>query len=179
MKKKNCFTFLELGILPIEYNIHINQLQFLHHILSLPEYDPVKISYNQQKLFTFERNWYNEVMQIRMRYGIIEDDDDIAVYSKEKWKVMVTSKVNGVALENLNEENSTKSRTSHHPARCVLKHQSYFEYLRPSDSRLLFAIRSGTLDIKTFRKYKYGVDDVMCRLFQNDDESVEHIVKQM
>ena len=174
----NCFTFLELGILPIEYNIHINQLQFLHHILSLPEYDPVKISYNQQKLFTFERNWYNEVMQIRMRYGIIEDDDDIAVYSKEKWKVMVTSKVNGVALENLNEENSTKSRTSHHPARCVLKHQSYFEYLRPSDSRLLFAIRSGTLDIKTFRKYKYGVDDVMCRLCQNDDESVEHIVNK-
>ena len=30
----NCITFLELGILPIEHNIHKSQLQFLHHILT-------------------------------------------------------------------------------------------------------------------------------------------------
>ena len=27
----NCFVYLELGILPIEHNIHISQLNFLHH----------------------------------------------------------------------------------------------------------------------------------------------------
>ena len=174
----NCFIFLELGIVPIEYSIHINQLQFLHHILSLPEHDPVKISYNQQKLFTFEKNWFNEVAQVRKRYGITENDDEIAGHSKDKWKDIVTSKVNGIALECLNKENTTKSKTAHHPAPCVLNHQSYFDYLKPSESRLFFAIRSGTLDIKTFRKYNYEVDDVSCRLCQKEEESVEHIVNR-
>ena len=89
---------------------------------------------------------------------------------------IVTSKVNGIALECLNKENTTKSKTAHHPAPCVLNHQSYFDYLKPSESRLFFAIRSGTLDIKTFRKYNYEVDDVSCRLCQKEEESVEHIV---
>ena len=34
--------------------------------------------------------------------------------------------INCYALEELNKENSTKSRTCHHPARTVLKHQTYF-----------------------------------------------------
>ena len=38
----NCIVYLELGLLPIEYNIHINQLQFLYHILSLEADDPVR-----------------------------------------------------------------------------------------------------------------------------------------
>ena len=174
----NSFTFLELGILPIEYNIQINQLQFLYHILKLPDHDPVKCSYNQQKLFPFEKNWFNEVSQIRTKYGLTDNDEEIAVFSKERWKNLVHEKINSYALEELNKENSTKSRTCHHPARTVLKHQTYFEYLRPSDSRLLFAIRSGTLDIKTFRKYSYDVDDVMCRLCHNDEESIDHIVNK-
>ena len=174
----NSFTFLELGILPIEYNIQLNQLQFLHHVLTLPEYDPVNISYHQQKLFPFEKNWFNEVSQIRSKYGIMETDEEIADLSKEKWKMVVHNKINAYALEQLNNENSTKSKTSHHPACTVLRLQPYFEYLRPSDSRLLFAIRSGTLDIKTLRKYKYDADDVLCRLCQNENESVEHIVNR-
>ena len=37
----NCFTFLEMGILPIDFTIHINQLTFLQHILKLDDDDPV------------------------------------------------------------------------------------------------------------------------------------------
>ena len=35
------FTFLELGILPIEYEIHTRQLSYLYEILNLEEDDPV------------------------------------------------------------------------------------------------------------------------------------------
>ena len=58
----NSFVFLELGIIPIEYNIHMSQLNFLHHILTLEEDDPVYLAYCQQKLFEFEKNWHNEVV---------------------------------------------------------------------------------------------------------------------
>ena len=39
----NCFVFLELGVLPLSYIIHIRQLSFLHHILLLEEDDPVRL----------------------------------------------------------------------------------------------------------------------------------------
>ena len=79
----NSFIYLELGITPIEYNIHMAQLNFLHHILTLDKLDPVLQDYHQQNIFPFEKNWYNEVSDLRKKYDIIENDDDIANMSKK------------------------------------------------------------------------------------------------
>ena len=172
----NCIVYLELGILPIEYNIHINQLQFLYHILSLETDDPVRENYEQQKLYLFEQNWFNEVNALRGKYVIKHTDEEITSFSKEKWKSVVHSSVIAFALKQLNDENSCKSKTSHLPPYSALVPQSYLEFLRPADARLFFAIRSGTLDIKTTRKYNYDDGDVLCRLCGQDEETVEHIV---
>ena len=172
----NCFTFIELGILPIEFNIHISQLNFLHHILSLDDEDPVLQDYNQQKIFEYEGNWYNEVNALRNKYGIQETDEEIITMSKEKWKCNVKEKVVSFAITYLNNENSLKSKTSRHPPCTTLKVQEYFEYLSPADARLLFSIRSGTLDIKTLRSYSYDSGDTLCRLCEREEETVEHIV---
>ena len=60
----NSFTFLELGVLPISYEIHKRQLSFLHHILNLNDDDPVKRMYNNMKLLPGEKNWYNCVTKL-------------------------------------------------------------------------------------------------------------------
>ena len=39
----NPFLFLELGVLPIKYEIHKRQITFLHHIVNLSNEDPVRI----------------------------------------------------------------------------------------------------------------------------------------
>ena len=174
----NCFTFLELGILPIEFHINISQLNFLHHILTLDVSDPVHQAYNQQKLFEFEKNWYNEVKVLRVKFELLESEDEIMSMSKEKWNFIVTNKVTKFAIEFLNKENSVKSKTSHHPQRVTLKTQEYFDYLWPEDARLLFSIRSGTLDLKTLRKYCYDSGDTLCRLCETEDETVDHIVNR-
>ena len=80
----NCFIFLELGIIPIEFHIHINQLQFLHHVLSLPRNDPVNMSYHQQQQFKYEKNWVNEVQAIRRKYDLKYSDEDISTITKER-----------------------------------------------------------------------------------------------
>ena len=168
--------YLELGILPIEFNIHINQLQFLYHILSLEDEDPVKENYEQQKLYLFEKNWFNEVSALRSKYDIGHTDEEIISMSKEKWKSVVHSNVRAFALNHLNAENLCKSKTSNLPAYSSLIPQSYFEFLRPADARLFFAMRSGTLDIKTMRRYNYEDGDVLCRLCGKDEETLGHIV---
>ena len=174
----NCITFLELGILPIEFNIHINQLQFLHHILTLDETDPVRCAYNQQKLFPYEKNWYNEVLSLRSTYELTETDEEISIISKDKWKSVLTVAVHKYALRVLNCENTQKSKTSHLSPYTAFEPKQYFKFLSPADARLMFAIRSGTLDIKAFRKYKYGEGDTLCRLCGIAEESLEHIVNE-
>ena len=42
---------------------------------------------------------------------------------------------------------------------------------------IIFHIRSGTVDLKCNRKYKYG-DDTCCRLCGINDESVHHVVNE-
>ena len=109
-------------------------------------------------------------------YGLTQTDDEIGKMSEEKWKAVVRKQVFKEALDYLNHENSLKSRTSHHPARTDMQTQDYFLYLYPADARLLFSIRCGTLDLKTLRKYNYEDGDVLCRLCQRGNETVEHIV---
>ena len=147
----NSFIYLELGIPPIEYNIHMAQLNFLHHILTLDKLDPVLQDYHQQKIFPFKKNWYNEVSDLRKKYDITENDDDIANMCKERWKSIVRKHVFDFALDRLIKENSLKSKTSHHPAPEKLQLRDYFAYLPPADARLLFALRCGTFDLKSFR----------------------------
>ena len=174
----NCFVYLELGIIPIEYNIHISQLNFLHHILKLDESDPVFLAFSQQKLFQFEKNWFNEVEALKVKYGIIETEDQIRGMSREKWKSIVKEYVHVYALDQLNRENSLKSRTSHHPEYEKLEIQEYFIYLPPADARLYFQVRCQIVDLKTLRKYKYGEDDTRCRLCEKEDETLDHVVNK-
>ena len=174
----NCFTFMELGILPIEFNINISQLNYLHHILTLDESDPVYQAYNQQKLFEFEKNWYNDVKKLRLKFELQESEAEIMALSKEKWNSIVTEKVTKYAIDCLNNENSLKTKTSHHPQRDSLQTQDYFDYLCPADARLLFSIRSGTLNLKMLRKYAYESGDTQCRLCVGEDETVDHIVNR-
>ena len=81
----NCLTFLETGIIPIEHEIHIKQLTFLHHILTLPYDDPVRLTYEEQKKYP-AANWFNEVTAIRSMYEIEETEEEIINIPKEKWK---------------------------------------------------------------------------------------------
>ena len=53
----NPITFLETGSLPIEQEINIRQLTFLHHVLTLSTSDPVNRVYKEQLKLCHENNW--------------------------------------------------------------------------------------------------------------------------
>ena len=60
----NSFTYLELGVMPMRYEIERNQLIFLHHIVHLEDSDPVKITWENMKKFPEENNWWSGVKSI-------------------------------------------------------------------------------------------------------------------
>ena len=53
--------YLDLGVLPIRYEIEMRQLLFLRGILSKDPCDPVKLAYEEMKNFGFEKNWANNM----------------------------------------------------------------------------------------------------------------------
>ena len=115
---------------------------------------------------------------MRLKFGLGQTDSVIQKLSKDAWKSQVRTAVIQYALKYLNDENLQKTKTCHLSPYTALQPQKYFEYLKPADSRLYFSIRSGTLDIKAYRKYNYNDGDTICRLCGDADETVEHIVNQ-
>ena len=170
----NAVTLLETGSLPIEQEIHVRQLNFLHHILTLKKDDPVKLAYSEQLKYTQEQNWGNEVKDLRKHYNIPEDDSEIEKFSKEKWKKHIKKYVKQHALEDLNAELSKLKHASQITTYNTMKPQQYFEILKPHHSRKLFHVRAGIVDIKSVRKYKYS--DTLCRLCGDPDENIEHVL---
>ena len=172
----NTLAFLETGILPIEKIIHIRQLSFLHHILRQEDTDPVKITYQEQIKFHFEKNWGNEVLKIRKLYSIHNTDSDIVSMSKDQWKNLVKKKITYFTLNELVKKLDEMKHTEHIEPYTELEPQPYLRKLIPTYARIIFQIRTRVIDLKSIRKYQY--EDTVCRLCGEPDENIEHVVNQ-
>ena len=94
----NYFVFLELGILPVEFEIGLRQLNYLHHILNLDKNDPVKKVYIESRKCSHEKNWANSIHDTLLEYHINLCDEEINTLSKTKWKKLVKGKVTDKAF---------------------------------------------------------------------------------
>ena len=86
----NAFTYLELGILPIEYEIHKRQLMFLHRILQLKATDPVLSMFHNIMKHDEEgeKNWWTDVKALINLY-IEKDLNEIKSMPKEEYRTLV------------------------------------------------------------------------------------------
>ena len=64
--------------------------------------------------------------------------------------------------------------TNNIPVYQHLEKQEYFDNMPPSMARTLFQLKAGQYDFKASRSYKY--EDVICRLCQIHDETIDHVV---
>ena len=170
----NAFTYLELGVLPIEQEIHKRQLMFLHRIIQLEETDPVlKMFYNIVKFDAEgEKNWWTDV-KASMDLYIGKDLNQIKTMSKEEFRILVKKSVETVAFSSLVQECTAKKKTAD-LTYDKLETQEYLRTLYPNQARIMFKCRSKTLDIKTHSTYKY--EDQICRKCGVHDETLGHVI---
>ena len=168
-----CFTFLELGILPLKYEIHKRQITFLHHILTLTDEDPVKRLFRQMQLYPQCKNWAKNVDELMATYEIQGDEKVIKEMDKKAFARTVSINIKMKALEELNNECKNKSKTAY-VTYSSLSPQEYFKTLYPDDSKIVFKARAKILEIKTHVTYKF--DDRICRLCNKEEENLDHAV---
>ena len=169
----NAFVYLELGILPMDSLINIRKMIFLHHILNLDDDDPVKMTYQQQQVYLFEKNWAYEVRKLLKAHHLETDTGTIQELPKKTWKQMVKKAVTQETLASLNAECSEKSKTEgrvYHQ----FEEQPYFHHLSASRARKYFQLRGNVYNFKCNRPFQHK-DDV-CRLCGEEREDTNHVL---
>ena len=171
----NSFLYLELGVLPIEAEIHKRQLMYLHRILQLPNEDPVYQMFQNLKHLSEcgEDNWWSQVKPLLQKYGVPENLDTIKVLSKNAFRTIVNKGVYHTSFAALKAECGVMKKTAH---LCynTFGMQEYLKVLFPSQARLILQSRCKTLDIKSHSTYKYS--DLLCRGCNSVDETLEHVI---
>ena len=170
----NSFIFLELGVLPVEYEIAQRQMIFLHHILNLSNDDPVKLVYNESRKFTHEKNWSNNIHVTLRDFNVLMSDDEIIMMPRKKWKRFVKGKVTEKAFSYLSREGGQGSKTSPLYYR-EFKRQDYICRLPPRTAQQVFRVRSRTVSCKANQKERYN-NNLLCRSGCNVVEDQEHVV---
>ena len=173
----NVVVYLELGVLPALLEIHVMKLTFLHHILTLDDDDPVKQMYQEQLKIPNEKNWANEVMELRSMYELGESDEQIMAIGKEEWKAEVNNTVKTQAIGKLNDEKNSLSKSSTYPDAESFKTSKYLLHFTVSSACLLFRVRCKIVDVKDLHQYKYG-DDKVCRCCGTSDETLAHVLTE-
>ena len=167
----NAFTFLELGVLPIEYEIHRRQLVFLHHVVTLPQSDPVYKLYEKQKLLKYEKNWANNIDSLLLTYSL--ETENVASMSKLTWKNKVTESITSFALKMLQDKCLNQTKTYMHTYE-TFEQQQYITAYPPHLASFLFKLRGRSLNCRD--NHHSSSKSIMCRLCAVDIESQDHIV---
>ena len=81
--------YLELGILPIKYEIEMRQILYLKKVLGKKPDDPVLLAYKEMLKFDSEDNWANNLLGLRKLYNLPLNDENVKKMKMEDWKLLV------------------------------------------------------------------------------------------
>ena len=107
-------TFLEIGISPIQFEIDMRKLNFLWKILQKENDEPIKQIYVELKRNCFAKNWANEMVGLRSRYGLPIRDEEVECTDKTEWFKKVKRAIYRFALNKLNTVCKASYKTNQH-----------------------------------------------------------------
>lgn len=169
----NSFTFLELGVLPIKHELHIRQICFFYHLLTLDDHDPAKTLLRNLQALPAYSNWWSNVKDLMEHYTISHSESNILAMSKATFKKHVRKAVTKFSFESLVNECKSQSKTKNLEY-SEFKISKYLLATPPPASKYISQARSKTINIKYHLKYNYN--DTNCRWCGIGEETLDHVV---
>ena len=105
--------YLELGILPINFEIEIKHLLYLKRILDKKKDDPVQLCYRKMLKFSEEVNWANDVIGVGKKYNLPLHDENVKNMGVKDWRWIVKSTIYRDGFWELKAECYSNKKTSH------------------------------------------------------------------
>ena len=169
-----CFMQLEMGVLPVKYVIMQRRMNFLHYILNQSTESMIYKVFETLKEDSRKGDFVALTNIDRVELHIPFNDTEIQEMAKKTWKELVKKKVKEKAFESLVEENSRKDKTRTVVFTKLKMTQYLSENGRTSLSKLIFAVRSKTLDIKEWNSWSYS--DNICIACKKEVETMDHFM---
>ena len=146
---------------------------FLYHIVNLDDKDPVKQVWRSLSLLPEYKNWWSEVKDLMKLYNIALKEEEIASMSEGVYKKLIKEKVKCFALDELNKDVASKSKTRNlnYPA---FETQKYLLTLPQKCDQTISHARSKTLEIKDHTPFLFKTKT--CRVCESHDETLDHIL---
>ena len=172
----NAMKYLELGVVPVRFEIMRRKLGFLQYILKQNKESMI------YKIFkvTSETSVKNDFVHTCKKYLKTLDIDlsfkEIESMSKFTFKKLVKEKIKSAAFVYLEEQKNKQEKIKDIPY-SKLEMQTY---LADGDkninvTKVIYKARGKTLDVKLQKKWKYS--DTLCSGCQENEESGEEILK--
>ena len=133
----------------------------------------MKMIYHEMLKYQAERNWANNVDELRSEYNLPLSNEDVCNITYDTWKRMVNDRIKRVAFLSLTEMCSINKKT------CLLSYSKlmrapYLSNFKPEVAGMVFRARVGVNDIKDNFKRKYD-GDLNCPFCRQLCENFEHI----
>ena len=160
----------ETGIDSAKIIIERKKLSYLQRLLKMKKNRLPKILYEKQKELKIKNSWWEEICNIKEKYSININDDDIENMTKYKWKIIIKDKITNKKGEILMMEKGSKTMRLKE-----WKKQEYLVKLEYNTSLTAIRYRLGMMDIKTMYKNKIG--DIKCIKCKKENETLEHLIK--
>ena len=168
------FMSLELGVVPVRYVLMAKRLNMLHYILNESTSSTMYQVYEELKRDSRKGDFYSLIKKDFKDLDIQINEESIKNYSKNQCKVFIKNVVKESAFQNLVPENSLLEKTRD----ICFKELKTSDYLLDNRnttlSKVIFSLRSKTLDIKTWQPWKYF--DNLCVLCELKEETISHFL---
>ena len=165
---------LELGVIPVKYVIMGKRLNFLYYILSESISSTMRQVYETMKSESRKGDFYQLVKKDMEELNINMPETEILSHTKRKWKLLISKRDKEYVFAKLVTENSKLENTKH----IVFEDLKLSNYLQDNRnttlSRIIFSVRSKTLDLKTWQPWKYF--DNLCVLCEKKAETMAHFM---
>ena len=149
------FMSLELGVVPVRNVIMAKRLNLLHYILNENTSSTIFQVYEVLKGDSRKGDFYSLIKRDFNDLKIDLNEESIRSYSKIQWKEYVKKNIKESAFKQLVNDNSIleKTRDIH------FKESKASDYLKDNRNttitKIIFSLRSETLDIKTWQPWRY------------------------
>ena len=175
-KSSNAFKYLELGVIPIRFEIMKRKLMFLQYIL---KQDKNSMIYNVLKAtkenpmkndFVYTCKKYLEMLKIKTTF------EEMEKMSKMQLRKMLSKKIRHEALVYLKNQQFNQEKIKD----IVYSDLKMQDYLQEGDrntsiSKVIFKARGQILDIKMQKRWKY--DDILCEGCHENSETGQEILQ--
>ena len=165
--------YLELGIIPLRYNLMTRRILYLHEIMNRDDDELTKKVVLAQKDSSYKGDFYPQALENMVALGI---SDNQLSESKEKLRTDLTKKVNAAAYKFLIGKAESHSKVRHECYKNCEGAEHYFDPRFTTDvTNMLFKFRTVTYLVKNNFRNNFKNTNILCPLCESHNDNQEHI----